>query len=436
MAQREGTTMTAEPPEVIERIPADFLSDPYGLFERLRSEGGVHQVVMPHGVKVWMVTRYEDVRTLLSDPRISKDGRRMDEMYVLHSGEDAGDDESVTTGFDDILSSHMLNADPPVHGRLRATLSKAFTPAAIRRLASRTEQVVDELLDAMAGSTSAVDLVHAFSAPLPLIMISEIFGIPEADRHDIERWSTRLIGSGHPADEVAEAGQKFTEYTNALIEERRAHPGDDLVSDLLQVGEDDPARLSHDEMVANIFVVLAAGLDTPMRQLSLAVYTLLTHPEALAKLRADPSLIPAAVDELMRFDGTVATASFRFAVADITLGGVTIPAGEMVLLSLASANRDSTQFDHPDQLDLHRNQVGNLSLGHGFHYCIGAHLAKQELRIGLARLITRFPDLRLAVEPHELRWESGNLLRCLIELPVLLTAEDQPGGVERGARDR
>jgi len=425
--------MTAEPPEVIERIPADFLSDPYGLFERLRSRGGVCQVVMPHGAKVWMVTRYEDVRTLLSDPRISKDGRRMDEMYVRHSGATVGDSESVTTGFDEILSSHMLNADPPLHTHLRATLSKAFTPAAIRRLAPHTERVVDELLDAMDG-TSAVDLIRAFAVPLPLIMICEIFGIPEADRHDIERWSTSLIGSGHPAGEVAEAGQKFTEYANAIIEDRRTHPGDDLISDLLRVSEDDPARLSHDEMVANIFVVLAAGLDTPMRQLGVAVYTLLTHPDALAELRADPSLIPAAVDELMRFDGTVATASFRFAVADITLGDVTIPAGEMVLLSLASANRDGTQFDHPDQLDLHRDQIGNLSLGHGHHYCIGAHLAKQELRIGLARLITRYPDLRLAVEPHELRWESGNLLRCLIELPVLLTAADrprEPGAVER-----
>jgi cytochrome P450 len=424
--------VTAESPEIMERIPADFLSDPYGLFERLRSGARACRVVMPHGAKVWIVTRYEDVRMLLTDPRISKDGRRMDEMYVRHSGAAAGDSESVTTGFDEVLSSHMLNADPPLHTRLRAPLSKAFTPSAIRRLTPRIEHVVDGLLDAMEG-TSTVDLVRAFAAPLPLIMICDIFGIPEADRHDIERWSTRLIGSGHPADEVAEAGRRFTEYTNAIIEARRAHPGDDLISDLLRVGEDDPARLSHDEMVANIFVVLAAGLDTPMRQLGVAVYTLLTHPDALAELRADLSLIPAAVDELMRFDGTVATSSFRFAATDITLGDVTIPAGEMVLLSLASANRDSAYFADPDQLDLHRDQVGSLSLGHGYHYCIGAHLAKRELEVGLARLITRYPDLRLAVEPRELRWESGNLLRCLIELPVLLTAEDRPS--EPAGRD-
>jgi cytochrome P450 len=416
--------MTTESPQAIERIPANFLSNPYGLFERLRAEGRACQVVMPHGAKVWMVTRYDDVRSLLDDPRISKDGRRMDEMYVRNSGVAVGESESIDTGFDDVLSSHMLNADPPLHTRLRAQLSKAFTPSAMRRRAPRIEQIVDELLDAM-DDKSTVDLVSAFNVPLPLIAICEIFGIPEKDRHDIERWSTSLIGSGHPAEEVAEAGRQFTEYTNALIEARRADPTDDLVSELVRISDNDPGRLSHEEMVANIFVVLAAGLDTPMRQLGVAVYTLLTHPDALAELQADPSLIPAAVDELMRFDGTVATASFRFAVEDIPLGDVTIPAGEMVLLSLASANRDGAHFDEPDRLNLHRDQLGNLALGHGQHYCIGAHLAKQELVIGLTRLIARFPDLRLAVDPHELRWEDGNLLRCLIKLPVLISDKDR-----------
>ena len=193
---------------------------------------------------------------------------------------------------------------------------------------------------------------------------------------------------------------------------------------MVQISDSDDSQLSHDEMVAMIFVLVAAGLDTPMRQIGLAVYTLLTHPEELAKLRADPSLMPSALDELMRYDGTVATSSFRFAAEDITLGDVTIPAGEMVLLSLASANRDSTHFDDPDRLDLHRHSLGNLSLGYGPHYCIGAHLARQEMEVGLTQLISRFPALRLAVKPEELHWESGNLLRCLEELPVLLSQAD------------
>lgn len=417
--------MSVDSPQAMERIPANFLAHPYELFEKLRAEGAACRVVMPHGVAVWMVTRYDDVRMLLNDSRISKDGRRMDEMYVRHSGQEVGDDESVETGFDDNLAMHMLNADPPLHTRLRAQVSKAFTLSSMKRLRPRIEQVTDQLLDAMDGQ-DVVDLVTAFAAPLPLVLICELFGIPAEDQHDIERWSTRLIGSGHPADEVAKAGLKFSEYAEKLIETRRAHPGDDLVSELVQITDAEDGRLSQDELVAMIFVLVAAGLDTPMRQLGLAVYTLLTHPEELAKLRADLSVMPTAVDELMRFDGTVATASFRFAAADITLGDVTIPAGEMVLLSLASANRDSSHFEDPGRLDVHRRLLGNLSLGHGPHYCIGAHLAKQEIEVGLSRLITRYPDLRLAVEPGELRWENGNLLRCLIELPVRVSPLDQP----------
>lgn len=421
--------MTAvESSQAITRIPEDFLHHPYELFERLRAQAPVCEVIMPHGAKVWMVTRYDDVRALLNDPRISKDGRRMDEMFVRHSGaaagEAAGEDEPETMGFDDTLSMHMLNADPPLHTRLRAQVSRAFTQSATRHLRPRIEQVVDGLLDAV-DDTSVVDLVAALAVPLPLIMICEMFGIPEHDRHDIEQWSTKLIGAGHPPDQVAEASRKFTVYANALIEARRAHPGEDLVSELVKISDEDGERLSHDEMVGTIFVLVAAGLDTPMRQIGMAIYTLLTHPEELAKLRADLSIMPMAVDEIMRYDGTVATSSFRFAAADITVGDVTIPAGEMVLLSLASANRDSAHFEDPNRLDLHRPRVGNLSLGHGPHYCIGAHLAKHEMEVGLTRLLTRYPDLRLAAKPEELRWESGSLLRCLTKLPVLLRPADR-----------
>lgn len=411
--------MATESPQTIERIPVDFLAHPHELFGRLRAGGRVRQVVMPHGAKVWLVPRYEDVRSLLNDPRISKDGRRMDEMYVRNSGTAVGDDAPVETGFDLVLSQHMLNTDPPRHTRLRAQVSSAFTAGAMRRLRSRIEQVTGELLDAMAGKAE-VDLVSEFSVPLPLIMICDLHGIPAEDREAWQHWSTRLVGSGHPADEVAAAGEAVIQYVTELIKAKRAHPGEDLVSAWVQIIDANDGRLTHDELVAMIFVLIAAGLDTPMRQLSLAIYTLLTCPDQLAALRSDLSLMPAAVDELMRYDGTVAMSSFRFTTADIDVGDVTIPAGEMVLLPLASANRDPAHFADPESLDLHRPRRANLAFGHGPHYCIGAHLARQEIEVGLAQLITRYPDLRLAVSPGELRWESGNLLRCLEELPVLL----------------
>jgi cytochrome P450 len=411
--------VASESPQAIERIPVDFLAHPHELFDRLRAQGRARRVVMPHGAKVWLVTRYEDVRSLLNDPRISKDGRRMDEMYVRNSRTAGGDEAPVETGFDLILSQHMLNTDPPRHTRLRAQVSNAFTAAAMRRLRPRIEQVTGELLDAMAGKAE-VDLVSEFTVPLPLIMICDLHGIPPEDRAAWQRWSTWLVGSGHPADEVAAAGQAVIEYVTALIKAKRAHPGEDLVSGWAQIVDADDGRLSHDELVAMIFVLIAAGLDTPMRQLGLAIYTLLTWPDQLAALRTDLSLMPAAVDELMRYDGTVAMSSFRFTTADIEVGEVTIPAGEMLLLPLASANRDSAQFADPELLDLHRPQRGNLAFGHGPHYCIGAHLARLEIQVGLSQLITRYPDLQLAVDPGELRWENGNLLRCLEELPVLL----------------
>lgn len=407
----------------IERIPPDFIHHPDALFERLRAEGPARQVVMPHGAKVWIVTRYDDVRALLNDPRISKDGRRMNEMFARHSGEVVGDSESLDAGFDDDLSMHMLNTDPPQHTRLRALVSKAFTASQMERLRSRVEQVTGDLLDAMAGQPE-VDLVSAFAVPLPLIIICELFGIPERDHDDWHRWATLLVGSGHDPAAVTEASLQVTEYASALIDERRANPGDDLVSEMVRLS-DTSAHLTRSELVAMIFVLVAAGLDTPMRQLGISVYTLLNHPDELAKLRADISLMPRALDELMRYAGTVATSSFRFAAADITLGEVTIPAGEMVLLALGSANRDSAHFDAPDQLDLQRRQLGNLAFGHGVHYCIGAHLARLEMEIGLAALITRYPDLRFAGDPGQLRWENGNLLRNLEALPVQVTPADR-----------
>lgn len=431
--RKETPVVTTDFPPAIQHIPVDFLAHPYELFERLRVQGRARQVVMPHGAKVWLVTRYEDIRALLNDPRTSKDGARMDEMYVRNSGEAAGDEDPVETGFDLILSQHLLNTDPPRHTRLRTQVSRAFTGGAIQRLRPRIERVTSELLDAMAGKAE-VDLVAEFAVPLPLIMICDLHGIPPEDREAWQRWSTRLVGSGHPAAEVAAAARGVTGYVTELIKERRAHPGDDLVSDWVGILDAGDGRLSHDELIAMIFVLIAAGLDTPMRQLGLAVYTLLTHPEQLAELRADLSLIPVAVEELMRYDGTVTMSSFRFTTADIEIGDVTIPAGEMLLLPLASANRDPAQFPGPDRLDLHRPQLGNLAFGHGPHYCIGAHLAKQELQIGLSQLITRYPDLRLAVEPGELRWENGNLLRCVEELPVLLAPDSAPSAP--GAADQ
>jgi cytochrome P450 len=408
-------------PQVVERIAEDFMQNPFVLFARLRNERAPREVVMPHGVKVWMVTRYDDVRTLLTDPRVSKDGRRMDEMFLRHSANPVQQDDEPggSTGFDDDLSAHMMNSDPPRHTRLRKLVSKAFTAHRMESLRPRMEELADDLLDAMADRTE-VDLISAYAMPLPITLVFDLLGIPHRDREMFWEWATKLVGAGHDPEEVAEASRQLTEYANSLIDAKREHPDDALVSALVRVTDEDGDRLTQSELVAMIFLLVIAGSETPANQLGNAVYHLLTNPDELAKLRADLSLMPAAVDELMRFDGGVGTASFRFSAADIPLGDVVIPAGEVIVLSLSSANRDSAHFPDADRLDLNRHPVGGLPFGHGIHYCIGAPLARLTMQVGLSRLITRYLDLRLAAPTEHLRWKNSTLVHGLVALPVSL----------------
>ena len=401
----------------IDRLPADFMHHPYELYERLRAEGPAREFVMPHGVKVWMVTRYADVRALLADTRISKDGSRMNEMFARHSGvELEEEEESEGAGFDDDLSSHMLNSDPPRHTRLRQLVGKAFTGHRMEALRPRIAQVVDDLLDRMAEQ-GEVDLIASFATPLPITIISDLLGVPTEDREIFRMWATTLVGAGHAPEDVADASSKVIDYSNRLIEAKRANPGEDMLSALVEASEDGD-RLTRSELVAMIFLLVVAGHETTMHTLGNAVHSLLMYPDQLAKLRGDLSLMPGAVEELMRYDGGVGVATFRFTKEDIVLDGVTIPAGEVVVLSLGSANRDGAKFEDPDRLDVTRHPIGSLAFGHGIHFCIGAPLAKLEVEIGLARLLTRFPDLKLAAEPEQLRWKDSNLMKGLVTLPV------------------
>jgi cytochrome P450 len=411
----------AESPQLIDRVPADFMQDPYELLGKFRERGSVHEVVFAHGAKVWLVTRYDEVRALVNDPRVSKDGRRMNELFARHSGAagEQEDEEAAGVGFDDDLAAHMLNSDPPRHTRLRALVSKAFTAQRVEKLRPRIEQVADRLLDAFEGR-SEVDLVGEFAVRLPITIICELFGMPEEDREDFRLWSRKLVGAGQDPDEVADASKKVVDYANALIDAKRANPGDDMVSTLVRV-TDGGDRLTQGELVAMIFVLVVAGHITTIYSIGNAAANLLTHPAELAKLRADLSLMSAAVDELLRFDGPSGVGTFRFTTDEIPIGEAVIPAGQILALSWHSANRDSSHFPDADRLDINRHPLGGMAFGHGIHYCIGVPLAKMQIEIALSRLITRYPDLRLAVEPEQLRWENGALLRGLVALPVLVS---------------
>jgi cytochrome P450 len=418
-----------------ERVPADFMQAPYELLAKYREQGPAHEVVFAHGAKVWLVTQYDEVRALTNDPRVSKDGRRMNELFARHSGAVVEEEEADAhgVGFDDDLAAHMLNSDPPRHTRLRALVSKAFTAQRVEKMRPSIERVADRLLDSLAGR-SEVDLVSEFAVRLPITIICDLFGMPAEDREDFRLWSLKLVGAGQDPDEVAQASKNVVDYANALIDAKRANPGDDMVSELVRV-TDDGDRLTQGELVAMIFVLVVAGHITTIYSIGNAAANLLTHPAELAKLRADLSLMPRAVDELLRFDGPSGVGTFRFTNDEIQIGDKVIPAGQILALSWHSANRDSSHFPSADQLDISRKPLGSMAFGHGIHYCIGVPLAKMQIEIALSRLITRFPDLRLAVEPDELRWENSALLRGLVALPVSLlpeheSAAPQPVGSE------
>ncbi|MFL6095803.1 MAG: cytochrome P450, partial [Blastococcus sp.] len=404
---------------------------------KYREQGPVHEVVWAHGAKVWLVTQYDAVRALTNDPRVSKDGRRMSELFAYHSGattelaEQTSEEAEEATGWDDELTAHMLNSDPPRHTRLRALVGKAFTLQRVERLRPRVEQVVDELLDRIEGRAQA-DLVSELAIRLPITIICELFGIPEEDREKFRLWSVKLVGAGQDADEVAEASQSMVEYASALVDERRKDPRDDMVSELVRATEDGD-RLTQGELVSMIFVLVVAGHITTIYSIGNAASNLLTHPAELAKLRADLSLMPRAVDELLRFDGPSGVGTFRFTKDEIQVGDAVIPAGQLLALSWHSANRDDARFPDADRLDITRKPTGSLAFGFGLHHCIGIPLAKMQIETALARLITRFPDLRLAVAPDELEREPGALLRGLVSLPVLLTPVNGNPPRPRGA---
>ncbi len=425
--------MEAEPFQHLERVPGDFMQNPYELLAKFRAAGPAHEVVFAHGAKVWLVTGYDDVKALTNDPRVSKDGRRMNELFARHSGiepdeqpaadaEQDGESESgqdaghAGVGFDDELASHMLNSDPPRHTRLRALVGKAFTAARVERLRPHIEQVADRLLDAFADR-EVVDLMDEYAVRLPITIIAELFGMPEQDREQFRLWALKLVGAGQDPDEVAEASRRVVEYANALIDEKRANPGDDMTSELVRV-TDNGDRLTQGELVAMLFVLVVAGHITTIYSIGNAAQNLLTHPGELAKLRADPSLMPAAVDELLRFDGPSGVGTFRFTKDEIQVGDKVIPAGQILALSWHSANRDPGRYPDPDRLDVTRKPLGSMAFGHGIHYCIGVPLAKMQIEVALSRLIARYPHLRLAVEPQQLKWENSSLLRGLVELPV------------------
>ncbi|MFI6283754.1 cytochrome P450 [Streptomyces sp. NPDC051018] len=394
----------------IEDPTGELLADPYGVYDRLRETAPVHRVTGPDGLPVWLVTRYEDVRRGLADPRLSLDKRN------------SAPGGYKGLGLPPALDANLLNMDPPDHTRIRRLVSRAFTARRIEELREPVRRIADDLLDGMAAERRA-DLVAAYAAPLPITVICELLGVPPHSRRDFREWTDALLmpdpaGPGRTRDAMAAVVGFFSE----LLAHKRARPGDDLLSALIgareESGPDGTDRLSEDELMSLAFLILFAGYENSVQLIGNATLALLRHPGQLAALRADPGRMGAAVEEFLRYEGPALLALRRFPVEDMTIGGVTVPKGETVLLSLSSANRDPGRFPEPGRLDPDRDTAGHLALGHGIHYCLGAPLARLETEVALTALLERFPKLELDVPEHELRHRPSTRARGLLELPV------------------
>jgi cytochrome P450 PksS len=313
----------------------------------------------------------------------------------------------------------MLSKDPPDHTRLRALVSQAFTPRLIEQMRDRIQTITDQLLDPV-QALGRCDLIRDFALPLPSIVIAEMLGVPAADRHAFHRWSNALMSAAHSTWHLLCAVPNillFLRYLRKSIRKRRLDPQNDLVSALVQA-EEAGVRLTEEELVAMFMLLLVAGHETTVNLIGNGMLALLEHPDQVDKLRRDPSLMRSAVEELLRFTSPVDLATERYTREDVTLRGITIPRGEMVVVALTSANRDERQFPNPDTLDLTREPNKHLSFGLGAHFCLGAPLARLEGQLAIHTVLRRLPNLRLSLAPSQLRWRRGLLLRGLEALPV------------------
>ncbi len=404
-------------PELFSR---EFAADPYPAYAWLREHAPVHRARLPSGVEAWLVTRHADARQALADQRLSKNPERHSQAAHTKGRVGIPGERSAN------LMTHLLNIDPPDHTRLRRLVAKAFTPRRVAEFAPRVQSLTDGLIDGFAERGSA-DLIEEFAFPLPIYVICELLGVPPEDQDDFRGWAGMMLHTSGRRGGVGRAVKRMREYLAELIHRKRGEPGDDLISGLIRAS-DHGEQLTEEEAAAMAFILLFAGFETTVNLIGNGALSLLRHPAQRAVFQGaaeagDEERLTASVEELLRYDGPVELATWRFATEPLTLGGRAIGRGEPVLVVLAAADRDPARFAEPDRLDLARTDNQHLGYGHGIHYCLGAPLARLEARTALATLLRRLPDLRAAAEPEELRWRGGLIMRGLRSLPVEFAPE-------------
>ena len=406
----------------------ELISDPFGEYARIRERAPLVRGVLPGVDPVWLVTRYDDVRMVLSDPRFVKHPGNVPGVRADRLGAQLLRGEGFPESDLKYWLSRMQEYDGADHARLRGLVSQAFTARRVAALRPRIERITEDLLDQLpaAGPDGVVDLLARFAYPLPHLVLCELAGIPEADRRQWGEW--RAAVSTPAGMGAADIWREVVAYLRELIARRRAQPADDLISGLTRAQDADGDRLSEPEMIGMILVLSMTGHLNITHLIGNGVAALLTHPEQLALLRARPQLLPKAIHELLRWCGpTKITPHLSYAAADLEIGGMPVRKGEALMPVLAAANHDPRRFDDPGRFDITREpdgrRVTHVSFGHGPHFCLGATLTVVTGEAALGALLRRYPGLALAVDPDDLEREPLPRQWRLKALPVRLSVD-------------
>lgn len=386
---------------------AEYRANPYALYEELRRDKPVYKTLLPNGTEVWVVSRYEDVLAGLKDSRLIKDISKVRGKSFLEM-----------IGIGRMRGKNMLRADPPEHGRLRSLANEAFKPKYVRELRGRIQQIADELIDKVQAN-GKMEFISEFAFPLPIRVISEMLGVPEKDQDKFRKWSGDLINSGALSSErpvISPDLLQLVQYVRKVVDDHRKNPRADVVTQLIEA-EEKGDRLSDDEVVSTVVLLLVAGHETTVNLIGNGMLALLLNPEQLEKLKRDPALMKPAIEELLRFVNPVQLVN-RYAIEKIRIAGQEIPAGAHLVMAVGAADHDPNCATNPEQLDLAREDAKHVAFGQGIHYCLGAPLARLEGEIAFATLLNRLPNLRLAVRPESLQWRPAVELRGLAELAV------------------
>lgn len=375
---------------------ADYIRDPYPVYEQLRESAPIHRICLPEGTPAWLVTRYEDVSELLKDKRLARNRRHANDDYTNELLP-----EFVRTG-----NLHMEDGD--VHTRLRRFMNFAFTPKRVDALVPSIRTETELLLDRLAAAGGG-DFMDMVAAPLPIKITVEMLGIPDDMGGEFRNWADAILGGDIAVARAA--GKDLLEFIYKLIARKQEEPGDDLMSHWVHHVDEDGYKLTEQEMVGMTFFLSLGGYDTTVGSAGSALLALLTQREKADRLRKDPGLIPNAVEELLRWDGSAHNGLRRFATEDLVIGDVKVAQGDTVILSIASANHDPRHFPDPQVLDFDRDDLAHWAFGRGPHHCPGKELARIELRILLERVLERFPDMTLAMAPEDVQWRPSYIVR-------------------------